>query len=46
MELLRLVDVLVDGPFVEGLRDEQLGFRGSSNQRILDAGEIAAILQK
>lgn len=46
MELLRSVDVLVDGPFVEELRDEQLGFRGSSNQRILDAGEIAAILQK
>lgn len=34
--LLRLLDVLVDGPFVERLRDESLAFRGSSNQRIID----------
>lgn len=42
MRLLRSVDALVDGPFVEELRDEQLRFRGSSNQRILYAEEIAA----
>ena len=34
-ELLSLVDVLVDGPFVEELKDISLKFRGSSNQRIL-----------
>ena len=34
-ELLMLVDVLVDGPFVEKLKDISLKFRGSSNQRIL-----------
>lgn len=34
--LLELVDVLVDGPFVQRLRDESLKFRGSGNQRIID----------
>ena len=34
--LLELIDVLVDGPYVESLRDEALIFRGSSNQRLID----------
>ena len=34
-EFLAMVDVLVDGPFVEELKDISLQFRGSSNQRIL-----------
>ena len=34
-EILSMTDVLVDGPFVEELKDISLRFRGSSNQRIL-----------
>ena len=35
-ELLEELDVLVDGPFIQKLRDEDLLFRGSSNQRLID----------
>ena len=35
-ELLEQLDVLVDGPFIEKLRDTDLLFRGSSNQRLID----------
>ena len=34
-EFLSYIDVLVDGPFIEELKDISLQFRGSSNQRIL-----------
>ena len=34
-EFLSLLDVLVDGPFVEELHDITLLFRGSSNQRLI-----------
>ena len=34
--LLPLVDVLVDGPFMEEQKDAGLAFRGSRNQRIID----------
>ena len=34
-EFLSLVDVLVDGPFVEAEKDISLEFRGSANQRII-----------
>ena len=34
--LLSLIDVLVDGPFIEELKDIRLKFRGSSNQRVID----------
>lgn len=35
-ELLSLLDVLVDGEFVEALKDITLHFRGSANQRVID----------
>lgn len=37
-EILSMCDVLVDGPFIEELKDISLQFRGSSNQRILRIG--------
>ena len=42
-EILAMTDVLVDGPFVEELKDISLRFRGSSNQRIIDHKSIRAI---
>ena len=38
-ELLENLDVLVDGPFVEDLKNLTLKFRGSSNQRIINVPE-------
>ena len=38
-EMLSLLDVLVDGPFVEELKNIRLIFRGSSNQRVLNMKE-------
>ena len=35
-EMLSLLDVLVDGRFVEELKDISLRFRGSRNQRLID----------
>ena len=38
-ELMENIDVLIDGPFILTLRNLSLIYRGSSNQRILDAKE-------
>ena len=36
VQILELTDVLIDGPYVEKLRDITLLMRGSSNQSIID----------
>ena len=41
-ELLSLLDVLVDGRFVEELKDISLRFRGSRNQRLIDMKQTLA----
>ena len=35
-KILKYTDVLVDGAYIDELRDISLAFRGSSNQRIID----------
>ena len=50
-ELLGLIDILIDGPFLLEERSLELNFRGSRNQRILDvprslaAGEAVSTTQ-
>lgn len=36
LEIVSYLDVLVDGPFVEELKDNNLPWKGSSNQRVID----------
>ena len=35
-ELLSMIDILVDGPFIEAQKDITLKFKGSANQRVID----------
>ncbi|MCM1115517.1 MAG: anaerobic ribonucleoside-triphosphate reductase activating protein [Clostridium sp.] len=39
MEMLSLIDILVDGRYIEAQHNISLKFRGSSNQRIIDVKE-------
>lgn len=39
-EMLKYIDILVDGPFIEEQKNISLKFRGSENQRILKLREI------
>lgn len=36
IEILKYIDVLVDGQFIEDKKDLMLKYRGSSNQRVID----------
>ena len=38
-EILKYIDTLVDGAYIDELRDISLAFRGSSNQRIIDVSK-------
>jgi anaerobic ribonucleoside-triphosphate reductase activating protein len=39
LPVMQYVDILVDGPFVEDLKDLRLKWRGSSNQRVISVAE-------
>ena len=39
LEIMDYVDVLIDGPFIQDLKDVGLKWRGSSNQRVIDMKE-------
>lgn len=39
-QILNMADYLIDGPYIEGLRDITLEMRGSSNQRIINLKEF------
>ena len=41
-ELLRSIDILIDGPFIQAEKSLELVFRGSRNQRILDVPKSLA----
>lgn len=43
LEIMDYIDILVDGPYVEKLRDTSLKWRGSSNQRVIDIKETHKI---
>ena len=36
LEIMKYIDILVEGPYIEEQRDISLKWRGSSNQRVLD----------
>ena len=50
-ELIKWIDILVDGPFIEEQKDLTIKFRGSRNQRIidikktLDRGEVVLAME-
>ncbi len=36
LPFVKMIDVIVDGPYIEELRDVQLHWKGSKNQRVID----------
>ena len=46
LALMEQADYIIDGPYIEKLRSLDLLYRGSANQRILKARDIADIIAK
>ncbi len=45
-DIFKWIDVLVDGPFIEELKDQSLAWRGSSNQHVIDVKKHLAEMPK
>ena len=45
LDVVKYCDVIVDGPYMEELRDTTLAFRGSSNQRIIDVKNTLKVMK-
>ena len=43
LEIMQYIDVLVDGRYIEALRDTTLWWKGSSNQRVIDVQKTREI---
>lgn len=39
IDIVKMVDVLVDGPYIDAQRDITLKWRGSANQRVINIPE-------
>ena len=46
LDMLTYIDILVDGEFIEELKDISLAFRGSSNQRIINLSDLSEIKRR
>ena len=42
LTFIPMIDVIVDGPYIEALRDVQLHWKGSRNQRVIDVKKTLA----
>jgi len=42
LEVFNYIDIVVDGPFIENLKNNNLKWRGSSNQRVIDVNKSRA----
>ena len=45
LDIVKYCDVIVNGPYMEELRDTTLAFRGSSNQRIIDVKNTLKVIK-
>ena len=39
IQVIKYIDVLIDGPFIEELKSKNLKWKGSTNQRVIDVQE-------